>query len=79
MINTITTDALASCVARTSAATVLTVQSVCDWAFRLQAIWCLRFPNFESCIEEDNLSHFDSKIACLCQSIKIDNNKYTYT
>ena len=26
--------------------------------------------------EEDNLSPFDSKIACLCQSIEINNNKY---
>ena len=25
--------------------------------------------------EEDNLSDFDSNIACLCQSIKIKNNK----
>ena len=25
--------------------------------------------------EEDNLSHFDSNIACLCQSIEIKNNK----
>ena len=28
--------------------------------------------------EEDNLSPFDSKIACLCQSIEINNNKYVY-
>ena len=27
---------------------------------------------------EDNLSPFDSKIACLCQSIEINNNKYIY-
>ena len=27
---------------------------------------------------EDNLSLFDSKIACLCQSIKINNNKHVY-
>ena len=26
--------------------------------------------------EEDNLSPFDSNIACLCQSIEINNNKY---
>ena len=28
--------------------------------------------------EEDNLSPCDSKIACLCQSIEINNNKYVY-
>ena len=28
--------------------------------------------------EEDNLSPFDSKIACLCQSIKINENKHVY-
>ena len=28
--------------------------------------------------EEDNLSPFKSKIACLCQSNKINNNKNTY-
>ena len=28
--------------------------------------------------EEDSLSPFDSKIACLCQSIEINNNKHVY-
>ena len=28
--------------------------------------------------EEDNLSPFDSNIACLCQSIEINNNMYVY-
>ena len=28
--------------------------------------------------EEDNLSPFDSKITCLCQSIKISNNIHMY-
>ena len=28
--------------------------------------------------EEDNLSTFDSKIACLCQSIKINDSKHIY-
>ena len=28
--------------------------------------------------EEDNLSPFDSKIACLCQSIEIKNNTHVY-
>ena len=46
-------------------------QSVCQWAFSLLAIWCLR-PS----AEEDNLSPFDSNIACLCQSIEINNNKH---
>ena len=26
--------------------------------------------------EEDNLSPFDAKFACLCQSIEINNNKH---
>ena len=33
-------------------------QSVCEWAFSLLAIWCLRLPNFESCIQQ-------SKTSCL--------------
>ena len=28
--------------------------------------------------EEDNLSPFDLKITCLCQSIKINNDKHVY-
>ena len=28
--------------------------------------------------KEDNLSPFDSKIACLCQIIEINNNKHVY-
>ena len=28
--------------------------------------------------EEDNLSPLDSNMACLCQSIEINNNKYVY-
>ena len=28
--------------------------------------------------EDDNLSPFDLKIACLCQSIEINNNKHVY-
>ena len=28
--------------------------------------------------EEDNLSPIDSKIACLCQGIEINNNKHVY-
>ena len=43
------------------------------------AIWCLR-PGVRilHSAEEDNLSPFDSKIACLCQSIEINNNKHIY-
>ena len=54
-------------------------QSVCQRAFSLLAIWCLgsRFQILHSA-EEDNLSPFDSNIACLCQSIEINNNKYVY-
>ena len=29
-------------------------------------------------VEEDNLSPFDVKTACLCQSIEINNNKHVY-
>ena len=54
-------------------------QSVCQRAFSLLANRCLgsRVRILLSA-EEDNLSPFDSKIACLCQSIKINNNKYVY-
>ena len=54
-------------------------QSVCQWAFSLLAIWCLgpRVPILHS-TEEHNLSPFDLNIACLCQSIEINNNKYVY-
>ena len=54
-------------------------QSVCQRAFSLLAIWCLR-PRVQilHSAEEHNLSPFDSNIACLCQSIEINNNKYVY-
>ena len=53
-------------------------QSVCQWAFSLLAIWCLRpwWVRILPSAEEDNLSPFDSNIACLCQSIEINNNRY---
>ena len=53
-------------------------QSVYQQAFSLLAIWCLgpRVQILHSA-EEHNLSPFDSNIACLCQSIEI-NNKYVY-
>ena len=46
----------------------------------LLAIWCLRpwWVRILSSAEEDNLSPFDSNIACLCQSIEINNNKHVY-
>ena len=55
-------------------------QSVCQRAFSLLAIWCLRswWVRILLSAEEDNLSLFDSNIACLCQSIEINNNKYVY-
>ena len=44
-------------------------QSVCQRAFSLLAIWCLRlWVRILHSAEEDNLSPIDSKIACLCQS-----------
>ena len=54
-------------------------QSVCQRASSLLAIWCLgpRVQILHSA-EEHNLSPFDLNIACLCQSIEINNNKYVY-
>ena len=56
----------------------LTAQLVCQRAFSLLDIRFLR-PWFESCIQQRKTTcpHFDSKIACLCQSIEIDN-KHIY-
>ena len=55
-------------------------QSVCQRAFSLLANWCLgpRVQILHSA-EEHNLSPFDLNIACLCQSIEINNNKHIYT
>ena len=52
-------------------------QSVYQRAFSLLAIWCLgsRVQILLSA-DEHNLSPFDLNIACLCQSIEINNNKY---
>ena len=49
-------------------------------AFSLLAIWCLRpwWVRILHSAEEDNLSPFDSNIACLCQSIEINNDKHIY-
>ena len=49
-------------------------QSVCQRVFSLLAIWCLRhWVRILHSAEEDTLSPFDSNIACLCQSIEINN------
>ena len=62
------------CLCRSSIA-----QSVCQWAFSLLAIWCLGSQvQILLSAEEHNLSPFDLNIACLCQSIEINNNKYVY-
>ena len=54
-------------------------QSVCQRAFSLLTIWCLRpCVRILHSVEEDNLSPFDSKITCLCQSIDINNNRHTF-
>ena len=82
------------------------IGTVCQRAFSLLAIWCLRPPRFESCIQQRKTTcllsirtslacakaskltttnmyvcmcmYFDSKFACLCQSIKINNNQPVY-
>ena len=46
------------------------IQSAEDWVS--ETLWVRILHS----AEEDNLSPFDSKIACLCQSIEINNNKY---
>ena len=49
-------------------------QSVCQRAFSLLAIWCLRpWVRIPHSAELDNWSPFDSNTACLGQSIEIDN------
>ena len=47
------------------------------WPFSVLEIWSHRVWNLHSA-EEDNLSPFDSKITCLCQSIEINKNKLVY-
>ena len=55
-------------------------RSVCQRAFSLLTIWCLRpWVRILLLAEEDNVSPFDLKIIpCLCQSIEINNNKHVY-
>ena len=57
---------------------ILVSSVICQRAFSLLAIWCLgpRVQILHSA-DEHNLSPFDLNIACLCQSIEI-NNKYVY-
>ena len=55
-------------------------QSVCEWTFGLLAIWCLRLPRFESCIQQRRqLVSFGFKNRLLCQSTKINNSKHILT
>ena len=55
----------------------LIAQSVCQWAFSLLEIRFQRPSGFESCTQQGKqLVSFRIEIACLCQSIKINNNKY---
>ena len=52
-------------------------QSVCQQAFSLLVNRYLRpWVRILPSAEEDNLSPLDSNIACLCQSIEINNNKH---
>ena len=54
-------------------------QSVCQQAFSLLVNRYLRpWVRILPSAEEDSLSHLDSNIACLCQSIEINNNKHLY-
>ena len=54
-------------------------QSVCQQAFSLLANRCLRpWVRILHSAEENNLSPFHSNIACLCQSIEINNKKHVY-
>ena len=46
------------------------IQSAEDWVS--ESLWVRILHSAEG----DNLSPFDSKIACLCKSIEINNNKY---
>ena len=55
------------------------VQKKKEETFSLLANRCLRsWVRILHSAEEDNLSPFDSNIACLCQSIEINNNKHVY-
>ena len=53
-----------------------TLNTPCKW-HNFYTAWCLgpRVQILHSA-EEHNLSPFDLNIACLCQSIEINNNKY---
>ena len=52
-------------------------QSVCQQVFSMLANRCLRtWVRILHSAEEDNLSPFDSNIACLCHSFEINTNKH---
>ena len=55
---------------------------ICKYLSLLLQQWQIGVWDFQVWIlhsaEEDNLSLFDSNIACLCQSIEINNNKNVY-
>ena len=54
-------------------------QSVCQQAFVFLANRRLRpWVRILHSTEEDNVSPFNSNIACLCHSIEINNNKHVY-
>ena len=51
-----------------------------DKRLQLSYIWCLRpWVQILHSAEEDSFSPFDLNIACLCQSIEINNNKHVLT
>ena len=69
----------------------LSTESICRW-FETQSRTLWRLCDETECqnsipkslvqilhsAEDDNLSPFEFRIACLCQSIEINNNKYAY-
>ena len=60
-------------------ACALIAQSVCQRAFSLLEIRFQRpWVRILHSAEEDNLSPFDSTIACLCQTIEINNSTHVY-
>ena len=55
------------------------IQLVCQRAFSLLASWCLKsWVRILHSATENMFTPFDSKIACFCQRIDINNNKYRF-
>ena len=57
-------------------------QSVCEWTFSLLAIWCLRPPRFESCIQQRKTTCLHSirkSLACARPSKLTTTNVYITT